>query len=266
MDLSELTSHCQRWRARRASYRPAGEVFDTRRAEVALLDEPTAKHFVQTHHYSRSYPAARLRAGIFVKPPLGREYLGGVAIFSVPMTQQVIPATLGLPAHEGVELGRFVLLDSLEANAETWFLGRAFRLVKTKLPEVKGIVAYCDPLARLNEQGEVVKRSHTGTIYRAHNAIYRGQGSARKLWLLPNGQIASERAMSKLRSGDQGAEYAARLLLEQGAPPRAFAECAADWVLRLKRTGFLRPIAHPGNHRFIWRLDGAHLSGEPRGR
>ncbi|MBC8737212.1 hypothetical protein F6X40_10370 [Paraburkholderia sp. UCT31] len=260
MTSAALMENCLRWNRTRASYRPAGEVFDTTRAEVVGLDESDAKLFVKAHHYSGSYPAARFRAGIVVKPPFAPAYLGGVAVFSVPMTQSVIPATLALAPAHGVELGRFVLLDSLEANAETWFLGRAFRLLKRHLPEVKGVVAYCDPVERRNAAGELVKRSHTGTIYRAHNAIYRGQGKGRTLWLLPNGQVASERALSKLRSGECGTEYAARQLLEQGAPARLFAESGADWIERLKNTGFLQPLAHPGNHRFVWRLDGARLS------
>ena len=263
MGPADLTSDCLRWRCTRASYRPAGEVFNTRRAEVVVLDEVDARRFVQEHHYSHSYPAARFRAGIMVKPENGRDYLGGVAVFSVPMTQHVVPATLGLPPANGVELGRFVLLDSLEANAETWFLGRAFRLLRTQLPEVKGVVAYCDPLPRFNDKGELVKRSHTGTIYRAHNATYRGQGKSRTLWLLPNGHVASERALSKLRTGDCGAEYAARQLLEQGAARQRRNETASDWVQRLKRTGFLRPLAHPGNHRFAWRLDRKPMSELP---
>jgi hypothetical protein len=112
-----LFTQCQRWRNGRASYRPAGELFDASRAHVELIDERTAKSFVETHHYRRSMVAARLRVGVFVKPAFGVEFLGGVLVFSVPMTQQVIPTTLGLPPAEGVELGRMVLLDSLQANA-----------------------------------------------------------------------------------------------------------------------------------------------------
>lgn len=249
-----MFSQCQRWRHSRASYRPAGEVFNTQRAEVVLLDERTAKDFVCTHHYSRSYPASRLRAGVVVKPAFQKEYLGGVAVFSVPMTQRVIPATLDLPPTQGVELGRFALLDSLEANAETWFLARAFKLLRASLPEVKGVVAYCDPVERASEAGVLVKRGHTGTIYRAHNASYRGQGSRRTLWLMPNGQAVSERALTKLRTEDVGREYAERQLRDQGAPARVIGETPSLWLQRLRSEGFLRPLAHPGNHRFVWRL------------
>ena len=258
----DLLSQCQRWRAGRASYRPAGEVFNTSRASVELIDERTAKHFVERHHYSRSMPAARLRVGVFVRPAFGTEYLGGVLVFSQPMTQQVIPATLDLPPQQGVELGRMVLLDSLEANAETWALARAFRLLRRTLPEIRGVIAYCDPVERRDLTGQLTKRGHTGIIYRAHNARAVGRSSPRTLWLLPDGRIASERGLSKLRSGDVGKDYVERMLRDAGAPRRANSEAAADWIVRLKHEGFLTALRHPGNYRFAWRLDSAaHRAG-----
>jgi hypothetical protein len=97
---------CQRWRDRRASYRPAGEVFDHRRAAVAPIDDATAKAFVEKHHYSASYPAARFRAGLFIKDRLTRERLVGVGVYSVPMNQRVVPAYFaGLAPSEGSSWG-----------------------------------------------------------------------------------------------------------------------------------------------------------------
>ena len=126
----DLFSYCQRWNGGRASYRPAGEVFDTKHAEVRLIDEASAKAFVKAEHYSRSYPAARLRVGLFVKKPFHREVLSGAAIFSVSMSSRTIPSWFpDLKASEGVELGRFVLLQEVESNAETWFQARALRPV-----------------------------------------------------------------------------------------------------------------------------------------
>lgn len=135
-------SRCQRWRDGRDRYRPAGEVFDHRHATVERIDTATAKAFVTRHHYAHSFPAARLNVGLFVKRPFQKETLSGVATFSVPMTQAVIPALLdGLPASQGVELGRFVLLDEIEANGESWTLARAFRILRQSLPEVCGVVS-----------------------------------------------------------------------------------------------------------------------------
>ena len=123
--IEQLALFGQRWHRRRASYRPAGEPFDPTRCTVVPIEEGDAKHFVLMHHYSGTYPAARFRAGVFVKEPFQRERLAGVGVFSVPMNQRVIPSYFpALAPNEGVELGRFVLDDSLAANAETWALAR----------------------------------------------------------------------------------------------------------------------------------------------
>lgn len=250
-----LGEGCQRWLKRRPRYRPPGEPFDPGRCEVALIDEGTAKPWVIEHHYSGSYPAARLRVGLFFKERHRREQLGGVAVFSVPMNQAVVPSYLGVPASAGVELGRFVLLDHelLAANAETWFLARAFRFARREL-SAAGIVAYCDPLPRVDESGAVVKRGHTGTIYSAHNGRYAGRSSARTLTLLPTGQVISERTLSKLRAGDVGAAYAERLLLDAGCRRRSLGESAGAYLLDLAAAGVLRRERHPGNLVFTWSL------------
>lgn len=251
-----LGDGCQRWLHRRARYRPPGEPFDPRCCGVALIDESTAKPWVIEHHYSGSYPAARLRVGLFFKERHGREQLGGVAVFSVPMNQEVVPSYLGMPASAGVELGRFVLLDHeiLAANAESWFLARAFRLARRELAAA-GVVAYCDPVPRVDQSGAIVKRGHTGTIYSAHNGRYAGRSSPRTLTVLPSGQVISERTLSKLRTDDVGAAYAERLLVDAGCPRRPAGEPAAVYLSGLREGGVLRRLRHPGNLVFTWSFD-----------
>lgn len=71
-----ITSVTQRWRDQRGSYRPAGEVIRPAEFEVAAIaDDATAKAFVTRHHYSRRYPAARFRFGLY-----RRSELVGVAV------------------------------------------------------------------------------------------------------------------------------------------------------------------------------------------
>src|SRR5437879_3121319 len=111
---------CQRWNKHRTSYRPAGEPIRTAEYGVEAIDKAEAKRFVEAHHYSRSFPARRFSFGLFH----GRT-LAGVAVFSVPMSQAIIPKYCAVEPNAGVELGRFVLLDSVPANGETWFLSRA---------------------------------------------------------------------------------------------------------------------------------------------
>lgn len=252
---------CQRWRHGRARYRPAGETFDASRAAVNLIDEGTARRFVLEHHYAASYPAARLRVGLFVRNRFEREQLAGVAVFSVPMSQGVIPHWFeGLAPDRGAELGRLVLLDDVPSNAESWFVARAFRAIAGVLPQVVGILSYSDPVERLNAAGEVVKRGHIGTVYQALNACYLGRARGGTMILARDGRIVSRRALSKLRNDEVGAGYAYEQLRAMGAPERRAFEGGKEYAERALREGGFRAQRHPGNHTYAWWL------GERRAR
>jgi len=207
--VEQLGLFCQRWTRRRVSYRPAGEIFDPRFVNIEPIEESTAKAFIETHHYSASYPAARFRFGVLVKEPFRKEVLAGVGVFSMSMNQWFIPAYFdGFAPSAGIELGRFVLAESLAANAESYCLARMHRLLEAALPAVRGVLAYCDPVERRDENGQVVKRGHVGTIYKATNATYRGVSSPRTLWLSPGGASLIDRLLSKVRLSENGERYA----------------------------------------------------------
>lgn len=243
-------SSCQRWRDRRANFRQAGELFDPRQGHVEPISESIAKAFIVQHHYSGSYPAARFRAGMY-----WRGGLAGVAVFSVPMNQQIIPHYFDdLAPIEGVELGRLVLLDDVPANAESWFVARAFRLLRSGL-KVSGVVSYSDPVARITADGSLIKPGHVGTVYQALNARYCGRSSPRRQILAANGREVSHRALSKLRADDKGAAYAYAQLRALGAPNRSPLESGTDYVNRALSAGDFRTFRHPGNYAYTWRLD-----------
>ena len=116
----QLCLFSQRWRERRESYRAAGEPINARLCEVAeLAGDREAKAFILAHHYSASYPSARVRFGLFT-----RGCLVGVAVFSHPCNDRVLTSVFPLSPLDSVELGRFVLLDSVPANGGSWFLTR----------------------------------------------------------------------------------------------------------------------------------------------
>lgn len=226
-----ITNATQRWRRGRASYRPAGEVIDTSRYEVARVsDDRTAKAFVLEHHYERSYVAARERFGL-----MRGEDLVGVAVFSVPCNPATL-SCLGCDAQAGLVLGRFVLLDEVPANGESWFLGRAFALLRAEGYE--GVVSFSDPCERVSQSGDVVFAGHAGVIYQAHNAVYLGRSRAAWRRLLPDGRVLHNRALAKLRKRDRGWRYVQAELDAQGVEDVQ--------ALRRKR--------HPGNHKYAWGL------------
>lgn len=245
---------CQRWRENRASYRPAREVVATRTLDVSSIDtDREARAFVEAHHYSRSYPAARFRFGLHER---GR--LVGVAVFSVPVNAASLACLPGA-AEERVELGRLVLLDEVGANAESWFVARCFeRLARAG---IAGVVSFSDDVARRTACGDVVFVGHVGTVYQALNAVYLGRGARGTHRLLPDGRVLSRRAIAKLNTGDQGWRYTAELLIEHGAPPLRDGADRATWA-RAAVALVTRPLTHPGNHKYAWTLrrrDRRHL-------
>ena len=94
----------QRWRNHRTLYRPAAEVIRTVEYDVAAIDnDREAKAFVLAHHAFGTYPAARLRFGLY-----HRHELVGVAVFSHPCNDLVLTRVFRCDPVLAVELGRFV--------------------------------------------------------------------------------------------------------------------------------------------------------------
>ncbi|MFL5580248.1 MAG: hypothetical protein ACJ8AO_07735 [Gemmatimonadaceae bacterium] len=251
--MSAAVAIAKRWRGRAQRWVAPGDVFSPRNFAVDALDgraERLARAFVVEHHYEGTYPASQLAVALF----RGRA-VAGVAVFSNPITQLVVPARTGFAAEQGVELGRLALAPEVAYNGETWFLARAFALLRQAKPELRAVVSYADPLERADAGGLVVKPQHWGIIYQASNATFVGRSSPRTQILAPSGRVLSGRALTKIRKQEQGCEYAARQLLAAGAPPRQFGEDPAAWVERaLRAPGFLRR-RHPGNLAYVFGLD-----------
>lgn len=247
----------QRWREGRDSYRPAGEVIDPRDFEVAeIAEDAPAKAFVLKHHYSASYPAARWRFGLYRGGKLA-----GVAVFSHPASDAVLTNVFQGEATESVELGRFVLLDDVAGNGETWFLGRCFEVLRRE--GLRGVVSFSDPVARQRADGITVFPGHIGTIYQAHNGVFLGRGSPSTLKLLPDGTVFSNRAWGKIRMQQRGWRYSAAILERFGAerldPER---EDPRAW-LRRWLPSLTRNLRHPGNYRYAWGLQRASRRALP---
>ncbi|MCY1023958.1 hypothetical protein [Pyxidicoccus sp. MSG2] len=249
-----LSQSVQRWLFGQDSYRVAGEHIDAAAYDVEELpDDSTARAFVLAHHYSASYPAARFRYGLF-----HRSRLVGVAVYSHPVNDAVLEVLPGGP-RDGVELGRFILLDDVPANGESWFIARTFELLRRE--GLAGVVSFSDPVQRRSHTGALVFGGHVGTIYQASNARYLGRGTPRTQRLLPNGQVLSPRALQKIRRRESGWRYASRFLVEYGATPLGADEDAAAWLSRwLPR--LTTKFRHAGCHKYAWALrrrDWKHL-------
>lgn len=236
----------QRWLFGRDSYRAPEERIDPSEYDVvSIAGDTIPKRFVLEHHYSGSYPSARYRFGLY-----RGDTLAGVAVFSHPCRNEVLTSVFPGEPTDSVELGRFVLLEEVKGNGETWFLARCFEQLRRE--GLRGVVSFSDPLPRVDiTTRRVVFPGHIGTIYQAHNAVYAGRATARTIRVLPDGRVLSDRALSKIRQGDKGWRYAAALLERAGAPP-----CDGDRLAWLRQwlPAVTRPTRHPGNHRYAWKL------------
>lgn len=240
-----ITDCCQRWRAGRCRWRPSVEGFDARAYEVAsIADDRTARAFVVEHHYAGTYPAARRRFGLFARGGA----LVGVAVYSVPMHPAVLRPWR---SDDATELGRLVLRDEVPGNGESWFVRRTFDALRAE--GFAGVVSYSDPVRRVALDGRVVLPGHVGVVYQALGAIYTGRSTARRLRLLPDGSVFSERAASKIRALDQGWRYAVEQLVNAGARAPLAGEDLRGWLDEVLPE-LVRPLRHDGCHRYVWGL------------
>lgn len=250
---------CQRWRRGRESWRPGAEPIDPSRYEVEPIVESVARDFVVSHHYSGSYPAASVRVGLFRRSLGFRRELAGVAVFSTPAQAAAIPFWTGTDA--GLELGRFVLVDEVEGNGETWFLSRALAVLQAERPALRAVLSYSDPMGRTSADGRVVTPGHVGTIYQAANARHVGRARAEWRFLDRDGRELSRRARSKIRNDERGAAGAYERFLEQGAPPRRPFEDGPTYIARALAegvaSGAFRRVRHPGNLAYVFGLGAA---------
>jgi hypothetical protein len=251
----------QRWLWKRDKYvPPSTRIKPSEYDVVPIAGDNEARRFVEQHHYSGSYPAARERIGLY---RFGE--LVGVAVFSVPMHEQVILSCIGgIGFNDAVELGRFVLRDEVPANGETWFLARCYALLREKA--YKAVVGYSDPFPRTTAEGRTIFAGHIGTIYQASNAAYVGRSTNRTLKLLPDATVFNNRAHQKIRAGEVGWTSCVKKLTAFGADSisadadRPAREAwLALWLPRLTRS-----LKHPGNFKYVWLLNQASQLTQPQ--
>jgi hypothetical protein len=241
---------CQRWRDRRDSYRPAGETIETRHYEVAeIFEDNPVKAFVAQHHYAISTPPIRWRFGLYHR--IGA--LVGVCVFTIPMQDKVLTGVFPGLLEESTELGRLVLLDWVPANAESWFVARAFEQIRRR---VRGVVSYSDPMPRRVE-GAVVFPGHIGTVYQSLSATFLGRATPRTLRIFRrDGRVPSERSLQKIRKFERGWEGAVEELQRYGAGPFSRRDNPYAWLdTWLPRITV--PLKHPGNFKYAFAFNRA---------
>lgn len=248
-EVATASLWCQRWRAGRHSWRHVREGgFDARHYRVEPIDEPTARAWVVSNHYSASYPVASRRYGLFAA-----DQLVGACVLGVPMSDRVLTNVFPdlQPVRDSLELSRLVLDDAVPGNGESWFLARVFAAEAER--GLCGVVAFADPVPR-RVDGRVLFAGHTGHIYIASNATYLGRSTARTMTVLPDGAVLSARSAQKVRAGERGHQHVARQLVRLGATPRRPHTNAASWLADALAEVGAASVRHRGNHRYAFRL------------
>lgn len=252
LDLSLTTAACpvQRWKLGRNYWRvDRDEGFRKADYTIDEIRDSAARAFVVAHHYSGSYPIAIERFGLFRD-----RTLVGVAVFSIPINNSIMPRYTGVAAKQGAELGRFVLLDEVPYNAESYFLAGALKALCAIRPDLSAVVAYSDPMPRASLVGQIVLPGHIGIAYQASNARYLGRASSKTLHLTPSGVALCTRAISKVRLQEHGADSAEKRLVRLGAPARPVGQHPAEWINNVIVSDTFRRVRHPGNHIYAWAL------------
>lgn len=112
-----------------------------------------AKRLVEEVHYSGT-ARSQMQVHVFLLKHEGKSV--GAAIFGKPMSRHYDSDTL--------ELRRFVLIDEMPRNTESWFLSRCLKWIEKNDRSVVRIVTFADP-----------NHGHQGTIYKATNFMPDGQ-------------------------------------------------------------------------------------------
>jgi hypothetical protein len=181
-------------------------------------------------------------------------------VFSVPSNDLVLTNRFrDVSARDATELGRFVLLDDVPGNGESWFIARCFERLRRN--GLAGVLSMSDPEPRSTLDGRTIFAGHIGTIYQATNGLYQGRSDSKTRLLFPDGTILSQRALPKVRAyarGDlvrgKGWTTAVKQLVKHGAEaPPADRDELIKWLDRWAAQ-LTRRVRHPGNHVYCWAL------------
>ena len=212
------------------------ERFDPEGFFVAGVPYAEAKKFVKTQHYSRAWALSVVNIGLYKDRPGRKPKLCGVAVFGMG------PGATTLNKYfydlRALELVRFVLVPEVKYYGETWFLRRAFAMLKQASwrgegiehyggaylgdRPLEGILAFSDPVPRTKLSGEEVMPGHVGHIYQAYGGLYSGRAGAHKdNILLPDGTVIDKRSQGKVSRQEQGAEGVYERLVAGGSSAQA---------------------------------------------
>jgi hypothetical protein len=132
-----IVSRSPRWREHRARFVGDREAVDHSAYAVDMVEQRTARAFVEQYHYLGSWPAAQLAVGLLDDRPGVRDRLVGIAVFAVPSAPAVITRDTGLESRAGDYACPLRPARPCPAERRDFFLARAVRLLRRKRPALR---------------------------------------------------------------------------------------------------------------------------------
>ena len=138
-----------------------------------------ARDFIITNHYSKGcHYRPSPCYGLFE----GSEMIGCLC-FSTPCSENVRSSVFGEDYKKHViELHRLFIFDITPKNTESWFISKCLKLLKLDRPDIWCVITFADST-----------EGHTGTIYKATNAIYCGMTSKATFYMDEKGTLRHPR-------------------------------------------------------------------------
>ena len=163
---------------------------------IGPITQKQAASLLSQYHYlgKKSFRQSTIFGIIPENREFGDSTILGACVFHIVSAPETCVGAFGLERSDqnGIfELGRLVMHPSLNGgNHTSWFVSKSIKLLKQKY-DVRAIISYADSSA-----------GHTGSIYRACNALYCGTTEPKNDFYV-NGKI-QERGKTKGVDGEWG--------------------------------------------------------------
>lgn len=120
-----------------------------------------ARRFVAKHHYNKTMPRlTKLCVGGFSGERLVAICTFGYGVRPVHTLANIFPT---LSVSNYLEIGRLCVDDAIPRNGESWFMSRAFKVVRNTFDDVKILYSWSDGIV-----------GKPGYVYQASNFYYGG--------------------------------------------------------------------------------------------
>ncbi len=149
----------------------AQEKSDSMQDGVSVISHSVAGEFIVANHYLKSMPIGVTSYGWFVGGKLK-----GVGVIGNPSSAGVLKIFGKENRSKVAELRRFCIINSIK-NESSKFLAKLIKKYFQDFEDKTAVVSYADDGV-----------GHSGTIYKATNAVYYGSSCPELVAVLPNGE------------------------------------------------------------------------------